>query len=97
MPATLPAFTADDLEDKYVKVEDRCTRTNVPGILAAGDLVDRICRQAITVAGSGCRAALDAEWYPRDSPSVPTPDVPEGVGNLVEAQSAPATSARERG
>jgi thioredoxin reductase (NADPH) len=77
-------------ENHYVKVEGRSTRTNVPGIFAAGDLVDHTYRQAITAAGSGCQAALDAEWYLRDNPEVPTPEVLEGVGDLAEAQWAPA-------
>ncbi|GGD76295.1 thioredoxin-disulfide reductase [Microbacterium murale] len=49
--------------DGYVLVEHPSTRTNLPGVFAAGDLVDHTYRQAITAAGTGCAAAQDAQHY----------------------------------
>jgi len=58
---------AVDLDpDGYVLVQGHTTATTLPGVFASGDLVDRTYRQAITAAGSGCAAAIDAERWLAD-------------------------------
>ena len=64
MPATELFRGHLDLDaDNYIRVEPGTTRTSVPGVFASGDVMDKIYRQAVTAAGTGCMAALDAEKF----------------------------------
>ncbi|MEZ5152052.1 thioredoxin-disulfide reductase [Rhodococcus zopfii] len=61
--STLVADQVDRDAEGYVRVQSPTTATSVPGVFAAGDLVDRTYRQAITAAGTGCSASIDAERW----------------------------------
>ena len=62
-PATELFVDKLPLDEGYLVVEKGTSRTNIPGVFAAGDVTDKVYRQAVTAAGMGCMAALDAERF----------------------------------
>jgi thioredoxin reductase (NADPH) len=75
-------------ENGYVATEEPSTKTKLAAVFAVGDLVDHTYRQAVTAAGSGCKGALDAEWYLRDMPPDPEEHWGTNTGAIIQAVEA---------
>jgi thioredoxin reductase (NADPH) len=84
----LVAGQVDLDENGYVVTDEPSTKTKLDGVFAVGDLVDHTYRQAVTAAGSGCKGALDAEWYLRDMPPDPEEHWGTNTGAIIEAVEA---------
>jgi thioredoxin reductase (NADPH) len=72
--SALVAGQVETDDEGYVRVDAPSTYTNLPGVFACGDLIDKTYQQAVTAAGSGCTASIDAERWLAENPATPTPE-----------------------